>query len=249
VKVRHIFNWQVVFGLVMVLLSVAFYLLHYLIFRDMHHIILYLIGDIAFVFVNVLLVTMIIDKLLTFRDKQAMLKKLNMVIGVFYSEVGTELIRTFSSADSASAELARNLLIRMNWTDKDFANVMDKMRKHAFSVDAKKADLERLKKYLHDKRNFLLMLLENPNLLEHESFTNVLWAVFHLAEELSFRKDTRRLPDSDYEHISGDVKRAYRLIVLEWISYMKHLKSDYPYLFSLAMRTNPFDSDAKAEVV
>jgi hypothetical protein len=25
---------------------------------------------------------------------------------------------------------------------------------------------------------------------------------------------------------------------------MKHLKTEYPYLFSLAMRTNPFDLEA-----
>ncbi|MEJ2700855.1 MAG: hypothetical protein P8Z79_00265 [Sedimentisphaerales bacterium] len=31
-------------------------------------------------------------------------------------------------------------------------------------------------------------------------------------------------------------------------SHMEHLKSDYPYLFSLAVRTNPFDSNASAQV-
>jgi hypothetical protein len=30
---------------------------------------------------------------------------------------------------------------------------------------------------------------------------------------------------------------------------MQHLQEDYPYLFSLAVRTNPFDPDAKVEVV
>lgn len=57
-----------------------------LFFRDPHHIFLYLIGDIAFVFIEVLLVTLIIHQLLSRREKQAMLKKLNMVIGAFFSE-------------------------------------------------------------------------------------------------------------------------------------------------------------------
>jgi hypothetical protein len=30
--------------------------------------------------------------------------------------------------------------------------------------------------------------------------------------------------------------------------YMQHLKQNYPYLFSLAMRTNPFDANASAIV-
>jgi len=29
---------------------------------------------------------------------------------------------------------------------------------------------------------------------------------------------------------------------------MDHLKNQYPYLYSLAVRTNPFDSGAKAEI-
>jgi hypothetical protein len=85
-------------------------------------------------------------------------------------------------------------------------------------------------------------------MLEHESFTNLLWAVFHLTDELAHRRDLKKLPDSDYEHLAGDIKRAYYQLVLQWLDYMKHLKHDYPYLFSLAMRTNPFDKDASIEV-
>ncbi len=45
-------------------------------------------------------------------------------------------------------------------------------------------------------------------------------------------------------HLSGDIRRAYSILITEWLAYMKHLKSDYPYLFSLAVRTNPFDQTA-----
>ena len=84
-------------------------------------------------------------------------------------------------------------------------------------------------------------------MLEHESFTELLWAVFHLAEELSHRPTVSELPDSDYDHLSGDIRRAHQLLVREWLSHMEHLKSDYPYLFSLAVRTNPFDPNASPQ--
>jgi hypothetical protein len=42
--------------------------------------------------------------------------------------------------------------------------------------------------------------------------------------------------------------RVHRQLVEQWISYMHHLKADYPFLFSLALRTNPFDPEAKVEV-
>jgi hypothetical protein len=87
-------------------------------------------------------------------------------------------------------------------------------------------------------------LLENPVLLEHESFTDLLQAVFHMTEELAGRENMKQLPEADYEHLAGDMKRVYALLAHQWLDYMRHLKDNYPYLFSLAMRTNPFDQDA-----
>jgi hypothetical protein len=40
------------------------------------------------------------------------------------------------------------------------------------------------------------------------------------------------------------MKRAYLLLISEWLAYLKHLKENYPYLFSLSVRTNPFDPNA-----
>jgi hypothetical protein len=48
--------------------------------------------------------------------------------------------------------------------------------------------------------------------------------------------------------LAGDITRSYRLVLREWVSYMQHLKNNYPYLFSLAMRTNPFDPEAEVSV-
>jgi len=104
------------------------------------------------------------------------------------------------------------------------------------------------KDFLKDKRRFLLALLENPNLLEHETFTELLNAVFHLAEELDKRKDINHLPHADYQHLKLDTERAYNILIYEWIAYMEHLMNNYPYLFSLAMRTNPFDPNATVEI-
>jgi hypothetical protein len=99
-----------------------------------------------------------------------------------------------------------------------------------------------------NKRKFLIRLLENSNLLEHDSFTELLWAVFHLDEEMECRKSFKSLPAADYEHLVADIKRVYGFITGEWLNYMKHIKNNYPYLYSLSVRTNPFDSNASPEV-
>lgn len=237
-------SWQVIFGLALITLSAFLYLIHYAIFRDAHHIYIYLIGDIAFVFIEVLLVTLIIHRLLNEREKQAMLKKMNMVIGVFFSEIGTTLLKYFSAFDLNSDKVRKELVVSTDWSGEKFATVIKHSRNYEYRIESKNGDLEGLKSFLIEKRNFLLGLLENPNLLEHESFTDLLWAVFHLTEELAHRIAVRDLPDTDYGHLSGDMKRAYVLLISEWLAYMKHLKTDYPYLFSLAIRTNPLDPDA-----
>ena len=92
-----------------------------------------------------------------------------------------------------------------------------------------------------EKREIMLRMLENPTLLEHETFTELLRAVFHLSEELEAREDFSGLPASDLAHLTNDVKRAYAMLASEWLDYAKYLKDSYPYLFSLAMRLNPFD--------
>lgn len=241
-------SWQVILGLSLILLSIFFYLIHYAIFRDPHHIFIYLIGDVAFVFTEVLLVTLIIHQLLSMREKRARLEKLNMVIGAFFSEVGTRLITYFSDFDPKLDKIREELIVTTGWSEQDFSSVSKRLKNYDYEVEIQKVELEYLGGFLMEKRDFLLRLLENPNLLEHESFTELLRAVFHLTEELQSRESISQLPDTDYDHLSGDIKRAYILLVHQWVDYMKHLKDNYPYLFSLAMRTNPFDQSASPVV-
>jgi hypothetical protein len=245
---KRFFGWQVMLAVILISLSVLFYIIHYLIFRDLHHIFLYLIGDIAFLFLDVWIVMLVLHRLLVYREKQSILKKLNMVIGTFFSEVGTELLKKLSCFDPQSADIGRQLVVTKDWVDKDFMKIARSIHGRQSNINSKKEPLDDARDFLVSKRPFLLALLENPNLLEHESFTDLLWAVFHLTDELAHRTDLRKLPDSDYEHLAGDMKRAYHKLLVQWLDYMKHLKHDYPYLFSLAMRTNPFDTNASVEV-
>jgi hypothetical protein len=241
-------NWQILLGISLVILSAAVYLIHYLIFRDAHHIFIFLVEDIAFVFIEVLLVTLIIHELLSRREKRARMEKLNMVIGTFFSEVGTQLLTFFSDFDPSLDKIRSDLMVKEHWAEKNFAEVSLQLKKYEYAVDIERLDLEGLRIFLLSKRDFLLRLLENPYVLEHEAFTDLLRAVFHLAEELAFRENVKAVPPSDRRHIAGDIKRAYVLLVHQWLSYMEYLKTHYPYLFSLALRTNPFDQNASAIV-
>ncbi len=244
---KRILNWQVVLALILVTLSIIFYLLHYLIFGDIRHIFIYLIGDIAFLFIDVMIVTIVLNRLLVFREKQSVMKKLNVVIDTFFSEVGADLLKMCMRFDSAVADCKKKLVITKDWSDRDFLITKQDIQNSGM-VDSKKYDLGEVRIFLMSKRQFLLTLLENPHLVEHESFTNLLLAILHLTDELVNRQYLKKLPESDYNHLSEDMKRVYSQLILQWLDYMRQLKRDYPFLFSLALRINPFDENASVEI-
>lgn len=248
-------NWRVRLGILLVLLSILFYIIQYLIFQDPRTELFYIGIDISFIPIEVLVVVLVIERAISEKEKQIMLEKMNMVIGAFFSDMGTQLLEDFSEFDEKKELIREELLIGDEWTHEDFLRVADKIREYDYNLNIQGDDprslefLESIKEYLISKREFLLRLLENPNLLEHDSFTDLLWAVFHFTEELEKRKDLSRLPLADYNHLSGDASRAYGSLIMEWLQYMEHLMYNYPYLFSLALRTNPFDPEAQIEII
>ncbi len=241
-------KWYLVLSSLLIAFSIASYLIQIAIFRRPEETFFYMLQDIAFVPIQVLLVTFIIARLLTEREKRALLKKLNMLIGAFYSEVGTQLMKYFSGFSFDSSEITSHLIVNDSWTRKDFQAAVRHVHTADPKIDSRRNDLKELKRFLEQKRGFLLGLLSNPNLLEHDAFTDLLWAVFHLLEELSARAALEGLPETDYDHLTGDINRAYTQLLSEWLFYMKHLRGDYPYLFSLAVRLNPLDTNASAIV-
>jgi hypothetical protein len=208
-----------------------------------------MIGDFGFLFLDVLLVILLIERLLSRREKRSILNKLNMVIGTFFSEVGLELLRKFSNFVMNSENLERQLEFSLDWEKKDFKKAMVAVQNFPYEIKIDKKNLSEIREFLLSKRDFLMRLLENPNLLEHERFTDLLWAAFHLTEELVFRGDLLEdLPDTDYEHLNKDLQRAYSQLTIEWIFYTSHLKVSYPFLYSLAARVNPMNPQASPVV-
>ncbi|MDX9873118.1 MAG: hypothetical protein RBT41_11960 [Clostridia bacterium] len=243
------FSWQIYFGAFLIILSTILYVFTFWILQDTDAILKHFLNDIAFIPIDVLVVSMILHQVLAKREKANMLKKLNMVIGTFFSEVGRELLKKFVEADTETTTLQDTLSLSFDWGAKDFKQAAAIILKYDHTLEISPRQIQEIKEYLHLKRDFLLRLLENPNLLENESFSDLLWAVFHLTDELGARDEVRMEEKADYYHIVADLQRAYRLLTAEWIYYMKHLREDYPYLYSFAIRTNPFNPDISVKCI
>ena len=189
------------------------------------------------------------ELILVKREARSRMRKVNMVLGVFFSEVGDRLLAMISGCDDSIDEIRDHLLVRAQWKHEDFAGTLKKLKNHSFMVDVDHADLHSMHAFLNSKRNLMVSLLETPVLVEQESFSEALLAVFHLTDELDSRESFDNLPETDLNHLSGDMNRAYQRLIEQWLIYLEHLKGQYPYLFSLAIRKNPFDPDASTVVV
>jgi hypothetical protein len=241
-------RWKLVAGIGLVTLSLVIYAIHYLLFQDAHHIFIYFVGELAFIPIEVLIVTLIIDQMLGARERQQRLEKLNMVIGTFFSTTGTPLLTGLSRADPCIGTLRPDLVVRDSWNDSDFKNAIAAVGKYQCGIDMERVDMDALKEFLVKNEDFLLRLVENPMVFEHESFTDLLLAISHLTEELKSRDSLSKLPPADSAHLAGDYRRVYSLLVPEWVRYMEYLRAHYPYLFSLAVRKNPFDSSSSVVI-
>ncbi len=178
------------------------------------------------------------------REEQYRLRKINMVRGLFFNEVGYDLLSLLSSCDRDIEKTKGRFIVKPDWSNRHFSSVRKVLKKQAFDIDVDRVDIVALFDLLKDKQRFFARLLENPVLVEHEEFTEVLLAVFHLTDELASRDELKDLPRSDIDHLVGDINRAYGLLIEQWFIYLNHVKDQYPYLYSLAVRKNPFDEDA-----
>ena len=149
------FSFALYLAAAFLILSGIAYFVHYLIFRDIRHIFIYMIGDLAFLPVEVLLVVIILERVLAHREKQAKLKKLNMVVGTFFIEVGNYLFADLLKHFDNQLDISRHLNINENWTKKEFRKAVKFARHLEIDLDCRKMDLGQIKSFLGRTRDFI----------------------------------------------------------------------------------------------
>jgi hypothetical protein len=232
------FNHVVMIALIA--LSAVFFVMQLLIFHEAEEAGFLFFQDLMFLPLHVVLVTFILDRILHSREKQDKLQQIHIVISAFFSETGSDALREIGVAVPGRRQLAQKLDMKPGWCEEDFAAAAEAVKgcKMHSVLDAQ--TLHELQRSLPPKKAGILQLFSNPNLLEHDKFTDMLWALYHLIDELENREDCTTLPKSDMEHLAGDITRAFGMLTLEWVQHMKYLKGRYPYLWSIAVRKNPF---------
>lgn len=230
----------ILLGATLIGLSVILHAIHYAIFRDLHHIMLFLVADIAFIPLEVFFVSVVLERIIEKRDERSITKKLNMLIGLFYQEIGNDILTHLASADDGLRDDNIDATINFNWDEYKYEKLSKCIMAHQYHVNMSKINLFELSEKLTLHKSLIVNLISNPTIHEHGPFSEVLMSLFHLADELKHRP-IETLESSDLDHLKIDTERVYKSLSEEWVSYMSHLQVDYPYLFLTAVKNNPFD--------
>ena len=247
-------SWKIKFAIVLIIATILIYSFNFYIFHDSEEIFSYVMMHLGFIPIDILIVALVIDDIMARKEKEAIFEKLDMLMSVFFSEIGDDLLSKFSSVNDDKNVIYGYLKNIQDWEDDDFKNSMDAIQskgvkfKPSIEYENRGAYLTDIQTLLIEKRYFLISLLENPNLLEKDNFSALLLATFHLDEELERRGDLNNLTEPDFNHLIGDINRVYSNLMYEYVYYMRYLKRNYPYMISIALRTNPFDIDADIHV-
>lgn len=231
----------IIIGAGLVLLSLFLHFVHVLIFKDIHHTMIFLLADIAFIPMEVFFTSIILEQLLERREKEHGKEKLNMLVGVFYAEIGTQLLSYFVEQDD-NVYVCKKLRIQdpSIWNDAYFKRLQELNSSYHYEVSLAKVDLDELRHILHEGKNLLITLITNESLHDHETFTEMLMLIMHLKEELDVR-DISSLNESERLHLEQDMTALYRYLTYEWCYYLNYLSKHYPGLFNTAIMLSPFN--------
>lgn len=229
---------NIILGLSLIAASLILHSLHYVIFHDMHHIMIFLFADIAFIPLEVLLVSLIIERLIKKSEEEKILKKMHMLVGLFYQKFGDDLLTDFVKA--SDFEKSIDAKMTYHWKKKQFTDLRKNIGGLKHTLDMERVDLVKTFDLLKENEPLMINLISNPSLQENDLFSDLLLSTFHLYDELRTR-DLNALTQKDFDHMKFDCERVYKSLSVQWVDYMQHLQEVYPYLFLTAAKQNPYD--------
>lgn len=229
------FKHYILVSFILIFTSFIMFLFHYLIFGQLENTIYYSLMSLCFIPINILGVTLVFEKLENRRAKIERLNKLNMLVGLFFSDVGFNLLKLIAVGDT-----------KINYLNLDFNDIRsctNKLANHEHDISFDLIDYPKLKQLVIGSREILSTLIANENILEHEIFTDLLMALMHLRDEILFIQHKEELNHDDCIHLKGDLIRVYKTLTIQWINYLSHLKQFYPFQYNSAIKYNPFPLD------
>ena len=148
-------RWQVEIAAVLIVAALVVYALRWILFssENLHEEMLrYLVDDVAFLFIQVLLVSILVDGLMQRRQRETMLDKLNMIVGAFFTECGTDVLGCLARLDGDLEAVREDFLARQSWKTRDYELAKQAFQAHKPVIELSTDDLVSLRERLDRRR-------------------------------------------------------------------------------------------------
>ncbi|MCB2228406.1 MAG: hypothetical protein KQH53_17130 [Desulfarculaceae bacterium] len=212
-------------------ISAIFYLGWWGITGDLTYISKYFYLHLSFLPIHALVLGLILDELIQAREKIERRKRLNMFLGIFFRQMGLDIMLNMLTLVENREELEEGLLVDKSWKASHFRHARRDVAHLKLEMRPDREELANLLDMLADRESDIISMTRNPLMLEFESLYRCLLALFHLIEETHFRGPVDALPDSAAAHLASDAGKALTRLASLWLAYLEHLKGEHPVLF------------------
>lgn len=220
--------------------SALLYAIHYLIFRDLHHLAIFGLHELAFVPLEVILVTLGLDQLVEKTHREEARSKISIIETLYFNESGGTMLRYLTSFDPDAARLRELLQVTEDWHSSDFRQAIRQLKSYPFLLDLDRIDFFGLHYHLSQRHEYYRSMLENPALTQSEAFTEMIMKIYLLWEELDGRTNLYQLPEKDRNYLAELLHEIYRELTEYWLDNVYNHSIHNRFRLHRAIESNPF---------
>lgn len=220
--------------------SALLYAIHYLIFRDLHHLAIFGLHELAFVPLEVILVTLGLDQLVEKTHREEARSKVSIIETLYFNESGSTMLRYLTSFDPDAARLRELLQVTQDWRSSDFRQAIRQLKSYPFLLDLERIDFFGLHYHLSQRHEYYRSMLENPALTQSEAFTEMIMKIYLLWEELDGRTNLYQLPEKDRSYLAELLHEIYRELTEYWLDNVYNHSIHNRFRLHRAIESNPF---------
>ena len=220
--------------------SALLYAIHYLIFRDLHHLAIFGLHELAFVPLEVILVTLGLDQLVEKTHREEARSKVSIIETLYFNESGGTMLRYLTSFDPDAARLRELLQVTEDWHSSDFRQAIRQLKSYPFLLDLDRIDFFGLHYHLSQRHEYYRSMLENPALTQSEAFTEMIMKIYLLWEELDGRTNLYQLPEKDRNYLAELLHEIYRELTEYWLDNVYNHSIHNRFRLHRAVKSNPF---------
>ena len=219
-------------GLGLIVLTVIFYFTHYFFFRDIHYLTSYFLLHLSFLPIHALALGLILEGLMSLHESRNRRKKMSMLLGIFFRQVGVDLLIMMSYLIKDRPAFDKMVMVQPDWGRKEFKTSTNMLQKSKLWIKPDRNALASIMAILKEREEIITTMTRNPHLLEFLNLSRALMSLFHLIEEAHFRPKVEDLPEHELDHLANDLGKALKNLSILWLEYLQHLKTNHPILFT-----------------